>query len=90
MFRIFEWEDSRGLILVQSEDQFRDHEDGFPHLESVGLPIEDVFVGELGSGLSELEPNSLLRRRNLDLMGNLCQVLSHLRRNKKVKELIGN
>lgn len=40
------WEESAALIFVHTEDQFKAHERGVPHLEPVGFPVEDVFRWE--------------------------------------------
>jgi hypothetical protein len=45
------WEDSGALILIHTDDQFRAHFAGLPHLEPVGFPVEDVFVRDIGDGL---------------------------------------
>jgi hypothetical protein len=47
------WEDSGSLILIHTEDQFKAHCAGLPHLEPVGFPFQDVFVRR---GADELRP----------------------------------
>ena len=44
MFRLLVWEDSKALVFVHTEDQFKAHEDGLPHTEPVGFPVEGVFL----------------------------------------------
>jgi hypothetical protein len=44
------WEDSSGLILVHSKDQYDASLTGHPHLEPVGFPIDDVFLVKSGGG----------------------------------------
>ncbi len=43
-FELIILEDSSSLISVHSEDQFKVHVDGRPHIEPVGFPAEDVFI----------------------------------------------
>lgn len=57
------WEDSEALIFVHTEDQFKAHEDGLPHLEPVGFPIEDVFMRDDGTG--DLVPYALSRLQSI-------------------------
>jgi len=55
------WEDSSSLIYVHSEDQFEARMNGRPHLESVGFPVEDVFIWKERLNKTEVDWSKLQR-----------------------------
>lgn len=62
------WEDTETLILIHTEDKFFAHYAGFPYLEPVGFPIQDVFKRENGSG--RLVPYILSRQLKSAIIEN--------------------
>ena len=52
------WEDSEALIFVHTADQYKAHEDGLPHLEPVGFPVQDVFMRNDGDVRRPYKPEN--------------------------------
>jgi hypothetical protein len=53
-------QDCSGLIFVHSKERFSAHMAGNPHLEPIGVPVEDVFKRDEGTGT--LVPIALSRK----------------------------